>query len=350
VIAKIPRYADLSAHVRGLVGYLTTVEQWRMLLEVPDLESYVEVLRNLPYGRDLTFPEPVKLSTLELRFSQTITEEYEKFIMLTHGTVRVLLHELWRRFELGNLKAILRHLAEERMVPIEDVIIPLRKSELPLVELSRATDLKTAVDLLSGTVYGPPLADALPRYESEGTLFPIEVALDLAYWRRVWRAVTALRGVDLNWAQRLIGNRLDALNITWAFRYRIYYDLSEEEIINYTLPYGYKSSDNVLRAIASGVGIEEVIGMVWGRGYLDFAGPSGEGIRADLRAFEVALGRLECRLARGPLTGLPFHVGLLLGYLLLKECEAHDLIIIAESKRQGMPSTEVEPYLVSYSG
>jgi vacuolar-type H+-ATPase subunit C/Vma6 len=43
-------------------------------------------------------------------------------------------------------------------------------------------------------------------------------------------------------------------------------------------------------------------------------------------------------------------VGLLLGYLLLKECEAHDLIITAESKRQGMPSTEVEPYLVSYSG
>jgi vacuolar-type H+-ATPase subunit C/Vma6 len=177
--------------------------------------------------------------------------------------------------------------------------------------------------------------------------------------------VTRLRGADQDWARRLVGNRLDTLNITWAFRYRIYYHLSEEEIINYTLPYGYRSDDMVLRAIASGAGIRDVIAMVWGEGVAEFAGLTAGGSaqegtsagesseassRDNLRAFEVALARLECRLARSPFRGHPFHVGLLLGYLLLKECEAHDLITLAESKAEELPAREIEPHLVSYSG
>ncbi len=346
MIGGIARYVTLNAHVRALVSRLIRGEQWRMLLEVETLESFVQVLRGLPYGQDVQFSEPIALNTLELLFFQAVAREYEKFVALTHGDVHVLLRELWRRFELNNLKAILRHMAEERMSPIEDVIIPL-KSELPLADLSRTTDLRTAADLLSGTVYGPPLADALPRYEREGTLFPIEVALDLSYWRRVWKAVARLKGADEDWARRLIGNRLDALNITWAFRYRVYYDLSEEEIINYTLPYGYRSDDTVLRAIAGGAGIAEVIGMVWGEGRLEFAGPPGRSIREDLPALEVALGRLEYRLAWSLFTGSPLHIGLLLGYLLLKESEAHDLTTLAESKRPGISAQEIESYLVS---
>jgi V/A-type H+-transporting ATPase subunit C len=217
-----------------------------------------------------------------------------------------------------------------------------------LHQLSQATDLQTAASLLSDTVYGPPLADALPRYESERTLFPVEVALDISYWRRVWKAVTRLRGADQQWARRLVGNRLDALNTTWAFRFRIYYRLSEEEIINYTLPYGYRSDDAVLRAIAAGTGLYDVIALVWGTEVPEFAGLAEGDTRDRLQAFEVALARLECRLARRPFGGHPFHVGVLLGYLLLKECEAHDLTTLAESKAEGLSAGEIEHYLVSF--
>jgi vacuolar-type H+-ATPase subunit C/Vma6 len=365
VIGSIPRYANLSARVRTLAGYLIQGAQWHTLLSMPDLASLADALAHLPYGRDWPYAEPPSLRRLELYFSQAVAREYEKFMAITSGEVRGLLRELWRRFELDNLKAILRHLAEERAVPIEEVIIPLARSDLPLARLSEAADLRTAADVLSDTVYGPPLADALPRYESENTLFPIEVALDINHWRRVWRAVTRLGGADQNWARRLVGHRLDTLNITWAFRYRIYYHLSEEEIINYTLPYGYRSDDTVLRAIAGGAGIRDVIVQVWGEEADEFAnltaaGSSPEGtpagdsstasVRDNLRAFEVALARLECRLAHDPFKSHPFQIGLLLGYLLLKECEAHDLIILAESKAEALPAREIEPYLVSYSG
>jgi len=349
VIGEVFRYANLNARVRALASYLISAEEWRVLLAAEDLQSLVDILKERPYGRDLSFPEEPSLPNLELFFDQTLVREYEKFMALTNGAVRSLLRELWRRFELDNLKTILRRLAGGRAAWAEELLIPLRDSVLPIPQLQEAGDLQTAADLLSDTIYGPPLASALERYEREKTLFPMEVALDLSYWRRVWKAVQDLRGEDRNWAERLVGSRLDMINITWAFRYRVYYHLSEEEIINYTLPYGYRSDDRVLRTIARGASVQEVILRVWGEEVPEFAGLAAEGVRESLQAFEVALARFLCRLARQAFIGYPFHLGVLLGYLTLKEWEVHDLMALAEAKAAGLPSEEIEAYLVSFS-
>jgi vacuolar-type H+-ATPase subunit C/Vma6 len=348
VIGGIPRYANLSARARALTSFLIRDQEWHTLLTIEDLPLFVDTLGDLPYARDLSLPDPPSLRTLEILFYQKVAQDYHKFVAMTRGALKSLLHELWRQFELDNLKTILRTLAEERAVSDEGLIIPLEDSELPWAQLSHATDLQTAAAALSDTDYGPALADALPRYESEGSLFPVEVALDLGYWRRVWKAVTRLRGEDQDWARRLVGSRLDRLNVTWAFRYRIYYHLSEEEIINYTLPYGYRSDDRILRAIAAGAGIEEIVAGVWGEGVPEFVDLARDSVRETLQAFEAALMRMECRHAHRPFSGHPFHLGLLLGYLIRKECEAHDLTTLAESKAEALSAREVEPYLVSF--
>jgi len=348
VIGGIFRYANLNARVRALASSLISEEGWRALLAAEDLQSLVESLREMSYGEPLPFPEEAPLPSLELFFEQTLVREYEKFIALTDGAVQRLLKALWRRFELDNLKTLLRRLAGSRAAWAEGLLIPLRSSVLPISQLREAGDIQTAVDLLSDTIYGPPLASALERYEREGTLFPVEMALDIDYWRRAWEAVEGLRGGDRDWAKRLVGSRLDMVNITWAFRYRVYYHLSEEEIINYTLPYGYRSDDKVLRAIARGASVQEIISMVWGEDVPEFRGFITEGGREPLQALEVALARLLCRLAREAFIGYPFHLGVLLGYLTLKEWEAHDLMVLAEAKAAGSPPGEIEAYLVNF--
>ncbi|MEJ2208137.1 MAG: V-type ATPase subunit [Anaerolineae bacterium] len=343
------RYGDLSARARALAGLLLQDEDWRVMLDVEDLAAFLDVLRDLPYARNLSLPEPPSLRALEILFSQVVAQDYEKFMVITRSGLRRLLYELWRQFELDNVKTILRQLAEGETTFDEELIIPLPHSDLPLAQLAQVTDLEGAASALSGTVYDPPLSDALPRYREEGTLFPVEVALDLSHWRRVWQAVRQLGGDDGEWAKRLVGNRLDRLNITWAFRYRIYYHLSAEEIINYTLPYGYRSDDSIVRAIAGGAGIGEVVDMVWGGDTPELAELEAGSSRESLQAFEVALSRLECREARRPFAGQPFHLGVLLGYLIRKECEAHDLTTLAESKAERLPVDQVESYLVSFS-
>ncbi len=60
-------------------------------------------------------------------------------------------------------------------------------------------------------------------------------------------------------AQRTIGTVLDSDNLLWAIRYRVYHHLSEEEIINYTLPIGYEITDHDIRTIARGGRIADVV-------------------------------------------------------------------------------------------
>ena len=49
----------------------------------------------------------------------------------------------------------------------------------------------------------------------------------------------------------------------WAIRYRVYHQLSEEELINYTLPFGYHVRDADIRAIAAGDDIAQVVKRIY---------------------------------------------------------------------------------------
>ena len=108
--------------------------------------------------------------------------------------------------------------------------------------------IAAAVELLRGTGYHEVLISALKRYNTEQSLFPLEVALDLHYWRRLWQETLNLQGLDQSQAMRIIGSLLDMTNLMWAIRYRVYQQLSEEELINYTLPFGYRLRDQDIRS------------------------------------------------------------------------------------------------------
>src|SRR3970282_1791950 len=104
---------------------------------------------------------------------------------------------------------------------------------------------------------------AMKRFSTEQNLFPLEVALDLNYWRRLWAEAKRLSGKDREMGLKIIGSLLDLNNLMWVIRYKIYHNLSEEELINYTLPFGYRVRDEDVRAIAAGADLSSVVGRVF---------------------------------------------------------------------------------------
>ena len=116
-----------------------------------------------------------------------------------------------------------------------------------------------AVELLQSTPYYSTLSYAIKRYNAEQNLFPLEVALDLSYWRDLWRDANRLTNQERNPALKIIGSLVDMNNLMWAIRYRVYHKLSEEEVINYTLPFGYHVHDSDIRSIAAGADIGQVV-------------------------------------------------------------------------------------------
>jgi V/A-type H+/Na+-transporting ATPase subunit C len=351
-------YAAISARVRAKYAELLTPQDMVRLSESPDFISLFSTLRGTAYGPYLEGlkDKDINPRRVIIQVKRKLADAYYSVIQMAPVQTRPLVKQLYRYYEIGNLKAILRSIVSvftgtteiglwER---VRDVLFPLGSNTvLPAQEMVESGSVATAVDLLHGTPYEETLSFAMKRYSAEQNLFPIEVALDLSFWRRLWSEAQRLTGQDREHSVRIIGSLLDMNNLMWAIRYRVYHKLSEEEIINYTLPFGYRVKDSDIRAIAAGADIASVINRIF-PGIPD-VNALLENPQAGLPKLEVLLKREIMKQCLAAFVGSPFHIGLPLAFLILHDFEIQDLIVLIEAKSSGLPEDEYRQFLLKPS-
>lgn len=348
-------YAAISARVRAMYADLLTPQDMARLSDAPDFLTLFNLLKSTAYG-----PYLDGLKDKDINPRRVITElkrklaaSYYSVIQMAPVETRPLVKQLYRYFEIGNLKAVLRGLVTvsswNNDTPlwdrVRDVLFPLGPdSVLPAQAMVESGSVATAVDLLLGTPYEEALSFAMKRYSAEQNLFPLEVALDLSYWRRLWAEAKKLTGQDREHGVRIIGSLLDMNNLMWAIRYRVYHKLSEEEIINYTLPFGYRVQDSDIRAIAAGADIASVITRIY-PGIPDVSALL-ENPQTGLPKLEVLLKREIMKQCLAAFVGSPFHIGIPLAFLVMSDFEVQDLIVLIEAKSSNFPDDEYRPFLL----
>ena len=348
-------YAAISARVRVMYSYLLSGDELARLSQLSDLSSLVAALKQTAYGpylealRDREFTAQSVIYQIKRR----LADVYQSVIHVAPPHTHSLLVQLYRYYEVNNLKAVLRGIvtgpARDTDVSlwgrVRDVLFPYGSmTVLPAQAMVESGSVAAAVELLRGTPYYDVLAFAMRRYNAEQSLFPLEVALDLNYWRQLWQEARQLLGQDQGPSVRVVGSLLDMNNLMWAIRYRVYQHLSEEEVINYTLPFGYHVSDADVRAIAAGADIATVVGRLY---------PAVAEINSLLEEPKRGLPTLELELKRhlmqqcmASFVGNPFHVGVPLAYLVLSDLEAQDLTVLIEAKYSQLPVDSYKPFLL----
>lgn len=348
-------YAAISARVRAKYAELLTPQDMVRLSEAQDFLSLFNLLKSTAYGPYL---EGLKDKDIDPKrvithIKRKLADAHYSVIQMAPVQTRPLVKQLYRYYEIGNLKAILRGLVTVSTWNTEtslwdrvrDVLFPLGSaSVLPAQAMIESGSVATAVDLLQGTPYEETLSFAMKRYSAEQNLFPLEVALDLNYWRRLWSEAQKLTGQDREHSVRIIGSLLDMNNLMWAIRYRVYYKLSEEEVINYTLPFGYRVHDSDIRAIAAGADIASIITRIF-PGIPD-VNALLENPQSGLPKLEVLLKRQIMKQCLAAFLGSPFHIGIPLAFLVLHDFEVQDLIVLIEAKSSDMPEDEYRPFLL----
>jgi V/A-type H+-transporting ATPase subunit C len=348
-------YAAISARVRAKYAELLTPQDIVRLSEAPDFLSLFTLLKSTAYGPYLEGlkDKDINPRRVIIQIKRKLADAFYSVIQMAPVETRPLVKQLYRYYEIGNLKAVLRAIVTVSTWNTEtalwdrvrDVLFPLSsESVLPAQAMVESGSVATAVDLLHGTPYEETLSFAMKRYSSEQNLFPIEVALDLSYWRRLWSEAQKLTGQDREHSVRIIGSLLDMNNLMWAIRYRVYHKLSEEEVINYTLPFGYRVKDSDIRAIAAGADTASVINRIF---------PGLPDINALLENPQTGLPKLEVLLKQrimkeclAAFVGSPFHIGLPLAFLVLHDFEVQDLIVLIEAKSSELPEDEYRPFLL----
>jgi V/A-type H+-transporting ATPase subunit C len=352
-------YAAISARVRAMYADLLTPQDMIRLNDSPDFPTLFSTLKTTAYGPYLEGLKDKDITPKRVisQVKRKLADSYYSVIQMAPENTRPLVKQLYRYYEIGNLKAVLRALVtvstwntDETALwdRVRDVLFPMgAASVLPAQAMIESGSVATAVDLLRGTPYEETMSFAMRRYSAEQNLFPLEVALDLAYWRRLWAEAKKLAGQDREQATKIIGSLLDMNNLMWAIRYKVYHKLSEEEIINYTLPFGYRVQDSDIRAIAAGADVASVINRLY-PGMPD-VNALLENPQNGLPKLEVLFKRQLVRQCLAAFVGNPFHIGIPLAFLVLSDIEVQDLIVLTEAKSSNMPEDEYRPFLLRTS-
>jgi vacuolar-type H+-ATPase subunit C/Vma6 len=350
-VTSVHSYALVQATVRPLYAELLSRPAWESLIEATDYEAMLSLLNETIYAPYIQLQQQALTPRrLVYQIRWHLADVYAKLIRIMSDPGASLLEVLWHHYEVDNIKVALRGIDRgATWQQVLHLLYPMKKyiraDTGDLEQMVSAGDVVRAIEVLRGTDYYRILSHAIPRYQAENSLFPVEVALDLGYRRMLWDRIYDLKGTDRKMALETVGTVLDTDNLLWAIRYRLYHRLSPAEIINYTLPMGYEVHDNDIQAIARGADIADVVFRLYPQLRPKLEGvdfDSGEGLEKLEQAFlEMLLERCHRMFV-----GSPFHIGLPLAYVWLNEYEIRDLTVVIEAKASGTQPEAFRPMLI----
>lgn len=143
------------------------------------------------------------------------------------------------RDKVEKIVKILRSLRMHKEPRVEKLVIGGR--EIPFKEET----FESFIDNLRDT----PYYDYMKNYRSssdEDALFSIEMNLDKYYYINLTESIKSLSKKDRDEFKEIFGVKIDLLNIIWIYRAKKYYDISPEEIFNFTIFGGNYTSEKLL--------------------------------------------------------------------------------------------------------
>lgn len=322
-MVRLFRYAYVQARTRAMKSRLLNQEDWHYLLRMQSLSDFFTYLNATDYGSFLSnaAASGTDARSISLSLHDALFQDYIKLIKALHKSRSLVLYGLLARYEAENIKILLRGIWQASP---DSAIRPMLYrmgilSRLPVEAILEARQVPAAVDLLKKTVFHAPLVHAHALFRSQDRLFPLEIAADMAAFRLLANRIITLRGIDRKTAARLAGAFADGVNLSWLVRFRWVYGLSPEEIINYSLPLGCHITLHDIGALARAADLPAFLEALPHpyRGALEMV----RQWRQVQPFFQTWLVAELYRVFRKD----PFHIGLPISYLLLKEMEVKAL-------------------------
>lgn len=341
MIAGVFRYSFVQARARTMKGTLLSPEDWHYLLKMRSVEDILRYLRGTHYIGPLSNLSGPGSEGVSLALHDDLFKDYGTLLKAVPAKSARILKSFLLRYAAENLKTILRGIWKEK--PSSEITPLLYRTgalcRLPVEELLQVRRITEAVDLLKKTTFHISLLHALPQFQAQGRLFPLEIAVDTAAVEHIRSSFNRLRGIDRKNTRTLVGKWIDLVNLSWLVRFRHFYDLSSEEAINYILPGGLR------------LGVRDLGPVARANDLAAFLAALPDPYRKVLtrteqwaRVHSLLDGWLVRELYR-TFSQDPFQVQLPLSYLLLKEMEVKALASLLSAVELGEPVEKLTEWI-----
>ncbi len=187
---------------------------------------------------------------LETLLTRYMVSEEEEILHYFSGPYKSFLKVFLMRFEIADLVMILRRIARsEEIKGISAHFVHSQNySKLSFDKLVSSKNVAQFIENLKDTPYYTSLKTVTANDE-EKREFHSEMKLQLLFYKTLQKKAIKLDKKDYEAAREIIGTKIDFLNVQWIYRAKVYYGISPEEILIYTLQGGYRLSLNSLKKL-----------------------------------------------------------------------------------------------------
>jgi len=341
---QLAKYAFANAKIRAMRSSLLEPEVFGQLMDAEDLDACLEILKKTPYqGIVAGLVQSPSFEILEKEFIKYDLAVYRKVEDSLSGKAEREFVELVRqRYELEELKVILRIWHNKLPVDWHEYVLQGRIGyEIDFARLAASQHIEEFILLLDHTPYKQPLMKARQVYKERNSSFYLEAALDVDYYERLIECISKFSSVERSVASRVLGIEVDIENINWLIRLRKYYSLGIGEMLEWFIPGGqWIRKDEVLKYYTTD-GLAKVVESVSLGPYAKIKDLAQDNVALiENFLYEVLL--REVKLA---LSGFPFTIGTIMGYLVLKQKESRNILSLLHAKKYGWQKEEIAPLL-----
>ncbi len=339
---------DLDRLAAALHGRRSRMAEAERLAELSRAHGIPEMVQILFPGSD-----HADLLGLQRRLVQGLVDELSGLLALLSGPGARLLYWLLVRFQVENLKVLIR--ARFSGLPLQDMhdhLVALPKSvALDVHDLSSAESLDDFIQLAPKGLVRKSLQKSIGLYGELPTPFFYEAVLDHGYLQVLCERVEDLTPEDREIVKPMFRQEVDIIHLMLVARGRFHYRLTPEMLlplhvrgarISYDL-FAQMLNDGELRS-SVGRAAEYVLDTA------PFAASAGNqaGVPVDVPALERLAWRRFGRLANAAFRQSHTGLGAIIGYTGVRRVEVANLITLSEGIRKGLPAETIRTRAITY--
>ncbi len=299
-----------------------------------NLAEYVRHIKTSAKKIEFNTEDPVLLEGLIKQEGYYFLESISRFLL---GAAKDFIRNWSKIYEIENLKIITRAILNKK--PINFLYRIQKKSRIQLEFVKDVKTLEELQEFLSGTDYYRLALDALPRISEEKNTFYFEINLDNFYALNLKKKMIHLGVNEKREIKDLFFHYLNVNRILWIYRAKYNYSLSNEEIIA-TVPniLGVMSKMRYQKLLDSETN-EMFIDNLKTYGLLETRNPVNFNLEKEIYYKLLKKGKEY-------LIGLPFSLGVFLGFYILHTIHVKNMITIMEGKKMNIDNEKILEMLI----
>jgi len=343
---RITTYAAVNTKIRVLEKELLKRQDYFNLLKQRTVADASRYLKENVYYRELLgeiYPETVSRRDVEELLKRNMIQNMDRLIHYFRDDYKDLIRSLYMKYEIEDLKVLARSIFNGKSPEtIEKPLSFLGKySQANPEKLFQSQTIRDLIYALEGSEFYEFL---IPLVDGRGeNLFRFEMALDTGYFNLIQSRRLKISTQDMKLLSEWEGMVADLYNIQWIYRGKKFYSLSPEELLNYTINFGYKLSFSDRKEMCYTENLEELYQLTMNSvyGFLFKKEEISTEIYMERRMNRFMYYRLRALSRKAPMSIIQT-----IEYVWLLEFEIRDIISIIESIRYNLLPEEARKFLV----